>query len=121
MIHFTQHELETLEVWLQQKINSIPTNPANTPEKYGEVNLSKAILKFIKYMVQEERNRKTQQNLDNIYNQGYNISPSQPVQYNSVANASSIDTICQSCKTKNSLSTHCIHKVVVNCPETAGE
>lgn len=79
MITYTPHELETLEKWLQQKISSIPTNPANSAEQYGEVNLSKSVLKFIKYLVQQELQKTIQQNIDSLYTYGYNIGPSQQV------------------------------------------
>jgi hypothetical protein len=113
MTEYTKKDLELIRSWITMKLDSMPK--CTTPlEQYSETNLSRAILKFIQHLMDQE-----QQKIDNQsyyaadpYIRSYNLAPQQPAYGISVSNNTS-PTICDVCKQKSPTSTHCVHKVVM--------
>ena len=98
-------ELEQLEKWLEMKIQSLEAAGGN-PVEYSEVNLTKSILKFVKFMASEQRNKQLDHSAA-LYEYGiapYGI-PTPVTRYGGTTSP----TICTHCKTMNPQDTHCVH------------
>jgi len=114
MTEYTKKDLELLLSWIQTKINSMPDT--TTPDQYSEANLSRAVLKFVQYLVEKEtfwaRLNDRSYYTPDPYIGSYNLAPQQPAYSISVSNNTS-PTICDACKQKSPTATHCVHKVVM--------
>lgn len=103
------YELEQLEKWLEMKIQSLEAAGGN-PLEYSEVNLTKSILKFVKFMSSEQRNKQLDHSAA-LYEYGispYGV-PSPATRYGSNTATPVTQTICAHCKTMYPQQTHCVH------------
>lgn len=114
-------ELELLEQWLETKVRSLDTKATNNdPLEYSEMNLTKAILKFVKFMVMEQKDRQTDSAL-HVYDYGLPYYSS-PTSYKtttvktttSTSVDSATETICATCRAQAPGATHCVHRAVLN-------
>ena len=99
------YELEQLEKWLETKIQSLEASCGN-PLEYSEVNLTKSILKFVKFMSMSQRQTQLDDNLS-LYQYGMQM-PRPTVRY---GDNTTSETICPTCKAQCATSTHCVHRV----------
>lgn len=102
------YELEQLEKWLETKIQSLEAAGGN-PLEYSEVNLTKSILKFVKFMASQQRNEQLDQSVS-MYQYGipYGV-PTPTTRYGSNTTTTTAETICTHCKTMYPQQTHCAH------------
>lgn len=113
MTYYTKQDLEMLENWIQKKLVSMDTTNNTTPSyEYSEVNLSRAILKFVQHLVQQERNKISYYTpyTPDPYVPGYNLGVTSP-SYSTYTVSDNTKTICDQCQAKNPSATHCVHKV----------
>lgn len=103
------YELEQLEKWLEMKIQTLEATGGN-PLEYSEVNLTKSILKFVKFMAAQQRNEQLDYSVA-AYQYGIGMPHHAPaVRYGSNTTAPVVaQTICSTCKSMYPHHTHCIH------------
>lgn len=100
------YELEQLEKWLETKIQTLEASGGN-PVEYTEVNLTKSILKFVKFMVINQKETQLDHSVS-LYQYGMQV-PRPTVRY---GDNTTSDTICPTCKAQCATSTHCVHRAV---------
>jgi len=119
MTYYTKQELEMLESWIAKKVDSMDTNKGVPPHEYSEANLSRAILRFVQYLVRQEHTKQSHYSAPyttDPYISGYNITPHNssythiPPQY-TVGTSNNTKTICDQCEKVNPGATHCVHRV----------
>lgn len=102
-------ELELLEQWLEMKLRTLDGKASNdNPLEYSEANLSKAILKFVKFMASEQRDRQSS-SLLSTYEYGLPYYTPTTV---TTSNNTPTETICPMCKSQSPGATHCVHRTV---------
>lgn len=112
-------ELELLEQWLEMKIKSLDTKAScDDPLQYSEANLTRAILKFVKFMAAEHRDKQETNAAMTMYDYGLPYYSATSVPPNRVTvtpgsgTPSSTETICTTCKAQSPGATHCVHRTV---------
>jgi hypothetical protein len=97
------YELEQLEKWLEMKIQTLEASGGN-PLEYSEVNLTKSILKFVKFMASQQRNEQLDYSVAS-YQYGIGMQQHAPaVRYGSNTTAPIATTlqqsshVCDACK-----------------------
>jgi len=103
------YELEQLEKWLEMKIQTLEA-AGGDPLEYSEVNLTKSILKFVKFMASQQRNEQLDYSVA-AYQYGIGMPHHAPaVRYGSnTATPVVAETICPTCKSMYPYQTHCVH------------
>lgn len=113
-------ELELLEQWLETKVRTLDAKTSSDdPLEYSEANLTKAILKFVKFMVMEQKDKQTDCAL-RAYDYGLPYysppNPSCTSTYvkttTNTSDDSATETICPTCRTQAPGATHCVHRTV---------
>lgn len=103
-------ELELLEQWLETKVRSLDTKTSNSdPLEYSEANLTKSILKFVKFLVMEQKDKQTTYAMQ-AYDYGLPYY-SPPTTHTT---PSATETICPACRSQAPGATHCVHRTVLS-------
>jgi hypothetical protein len=106
-------ELELLEQWLEMKLRTLDGKvSSDNPLEYSEANLSKAILKFVKFMAAEQRDKQSSK-LMSTYEYGLPYyAPTVTTPVAPAGGTSATETICPMCKSQSPGATHCVHRAV---------